>query len=156
MPKSQFVDPAKMREPGVLTFKDIPINAYSKTFEQERANFSDNDLIGIFKDMQYIANDPHPEWRAYAKAASGLLQKHPELLLKGDYRCDAALSAANPELHHGLFTGGGEQCIVLWNDNDTELPIHLAGHTASRWESVESSGEGVPSSIAPNALIVLF
>ncbi|MBQ4047231.1 MAG: dehydrogenase [Clostridia bacterium] len=54
MPKSQFVDPAKMREPGVLTFKDIPINAYSKTFEQERANFSDNDLIGIFKDMQYI------------------------------------------------------------------------------------------------------
>ncbi len=54
MPKSQFVDPAKMRQPGVLSFQDIPLNAYSKTFEQERENYSDSDLIGIFSDMQYI------------------------------------------------------------------------------------------------------
>ena len=54
MPKSQFVDPAAMRAPGTLTFQDIPVNAYNKTLEQERENYSDSDLIGIYRDMQYI------------------------------------------------------------------------------------------------------
>ena len=54
MPKSQFVDPAKARKKGVLTFKDIQLNAYDKSFEDERLSFSDNDLLGIFRDMQYI------------------------------------------------------------------------------------------------------
>ncbi len=54
MPKNQFVDPVEARKPGVLSFKDIPLNAYNKSFADERANFSDGDLIGIFRDMQYI------------------------------------------------------------------------------------------------------
>lgn len=54
MPKSQLVDPFESRKPDVLKFKDIPLNAYNKSFEEERENYSDSDLIGIFRDMQYI------------------------------------------------------------------------------------------------------
>ena len=112
--------------------------------------------LRTFKDMQYVANDPHPEWRAYAKAASELLKRYPDLLLKGDYHCDADLCAANPELHHGRFTCENGECIVLWNDTDKELPVNLAGRTASRWESPKASGDGVPATIAPSSLIILF
>ncbi len=54
MPKSQFVDPAEVRKTGVLEFGTIPLNAYNKTLKEEREIYSDADLVGIYKDMQYI------------------------------------------------------------------------------------------------------
>ncbi|MBO5645732.1 MAG: dehydrogenase [Clostridia bacterium] len=56
MPKNQFVDPAEVRKPGKIHFKDIPLNAYSKTMADEikAKNFTNDDLIGIYRDMQYI------------------------------------------------------------------------------------------------------
>ena len=35
MPKSIFVDPDKMRDEGKITIKDIPINVYKKTVQEE-------------------------------------------------------------------------------------------------------------------------
>ena len=35
MPKSLFVDPAKVREAGKVTFNDIPVNQYNKTVKEE-------------------------------------------------------------------------------------------------------------------------
>lgn len=54
MPKSQFLDPKEILKPGTLSFKDIPLNQYAKTLKEERANFTDADLMGIYRDMQYI------------------------------------------------------------------------------------------------------
>ncbi len=54
MPQSQFVDPAKVRAPGQLTFDPIPLNQYSLPFAEGRKAFSDADLLGIFHDMQMI------------------------------------------------------------------------------------------------------
>jgi 2-oxoisovalerate dehydrogenase E1 component len=54
MPKSQFIDPLKLRKPGKLKFKDIPVNQYKKTLEEEKANFSKEELISIYHDMQLI------------------------------------------------------------------------------------------------------
>ena len=54
MPKSQFIDPAVVRKPGVLKLGEIQLNQYHKTFAQERKIFSDTDLLGIYRDMQYI------------------------------------------------------------------------------------------------------
>ena len=53
MPKSLYVDPNKMRKKGKIKFKDIPVNAYSKTVKQEleEGNFTKEDLIRIFRDM---------------------------------------------------------------------------------------------------------
>ncbi len=54
MPKSQYVDPNELRKSGEITFGKIPVNQYKKTLKQERKNYSDADLVGIYTDMQYI------------------------------------------------------------------------------------------------------
>ncbi|MDR1599165.1 MAG: dehydrogenase [Oscillospiraceae bacterium] len=54
MPQSQFIDPARIRAKGELTFPAIPLNAYDKTLAQERARFSDAELVNIYQDMRVI------------------------------------------------------------------------------------------------------
>ena len=54
MPKNQFIDPVEKRKPGQLVLEPIPINVYNKTIEQEKSNFSKDDLVRIFRDMVII------------------------------------------------------------------------------------------------------
>lgn len=54
MPKSQYLDPAVQRAKGEIKFKTIPVNAYDKTLADEKKNFSDADLIRIYRDMAVI------------------------------------------------------------------------------------------------------
>lgn len=54
MPKSQFVDPAFLRQSGKITFNDIPVNSYNKTIEDEKANYSDADFVRIFRDISIL------------------------------------------------------------------------------------------------------
>src|SRR5512133_2986762 len=54
MPKSQFIDPAGIRKPGTLTFGTIAVNSYDRTLAEERKNFSDGDLLRIYRDMVII------------------------------------------------------------------------------------------------------
>jgi 2-oxoisovalerate dehydrogenase E1 component len=54
MPKSQFIDPNVVRKSGKVTFKDIPVNQYKKTIEEEKANFSTADFLRIYRDMAII------------------------------------------------------------------------------------------------------
>jgi 2-oxoisovalerate dehydrogenase E1 component len=54
MPKVQFVDPNEIRKSGSISFKDIPVNQYNKTIEEEKANFSKEDFLRIYRDMTII------------------------------------------------------------------------------------------------------
>ena len=54
MPKSQFIDPAKARAKGKITFGEIPVNAYDTPFKEAMQTFSREDLLRIFHDMQLI------------------------------------------------------------------------------------------------------
>ena len=54
MPKSIFVDPQEMRRSGVIHFEDIPVNAYNKTIAEERASFSDDELLRIYRDITIL------------------------------------------------------------------------------------------------------
>ncbi len=54
MPQSQYVDPAKVRAPGVLKFNDILLNQYQEPFAASAKHYSKDDLMGIFSDMQVI------------------------------------------------------------------------------------------------------
>lgn len=54
MPKSLYVDPKKMRKSGKITFTDIPVNAYKKTIKEEKANYSTEDFLRIYRDMANI------------------------------------------------------------------------------------------------------
>ena len=51
MPKSQFIDPNEIRKSGYITFRDIPVNQYNKTVEEEKSNYSKEDFLRIFRDM---------------------------------------------------------------------------------------------------------
>ena len=54
MPKVQFIDPSVARKAGEITFKPIPVNQYNKTIQEEKKNFSNDDLIRIYHDMVVI------------------------------------------------------------------------------------------------------
>ncbi len=54
MPKSIFVDPKEVRKKGMIQIDDIPMNQYSETLQMSRARFSDEELLGIFRDMYLI------------------------------------------------------------------------------------------------------
>ncbi|MFO7922886.1 MAG: thiamine pyrophosphate-dependent enzyme [Bacteroidales bacterium] len=54
MPKEQFIDPGKVRKAGKIRFGSIPVNSYSKTIEDERSSYSDDDLVRIYRDMFII------------------------------------------------------------------------------------------------------
>jgi len=54
MPRSQFINPEEVRRAGKIEFQPIPVNQYSKSVAEERANFSDEDLLRIYRDMVII------------------------------------------------------------------------------------------------------
>ena len=54
MPKSQYVDPAKAFEAGYIHFEDIPVCQYNKTLEEEKAIYSKEDFMRIYRDMAII------------------------------------------------------------------------------------------------------
>jgi 2-oxoisovalerate dehydrogenase E1 component len=54
MPKSQFIDPNEVRKKGKITFKDIPVNQYGRTIQEEKTHFSKEDFLRIFRDMTII------------------------------------------------------------------------------------------------------
>ena len=54
MPKSQFLNPDELRKKGKIKFKDIHINNYSKSIEQEKENFTNDQFMNIYKDMAVI------------------------------------------------------------------------------------------------------
>ncbi len=52
--KKQYIDPIKERKPGNITFGKIPLNQYNRTVQQERENYSDEELVRIYQDMVII------------------------------------------------------------------------------------------------------
>ncbi len=54
MPKNQNIDPKVVRRPQFIEFGKIPVNQYNKSVEEEKKNFSREDLVRIFRDMVII------------------------------------------------------------------------------------------------------
>ncbi|MEI7831315.1 MAG: thiamine pyrophosphate-dependent enzyme [Prolixibacteraceae bacterium] len=54
MPKVQFIDPSVARKASQITFQPIPVNQYNKTIQEEKQNFSNDELIRIYHDMVVI------------------------------------------------------------------------------------------------------
>ncbi len=51
MPKSIIIEPEKVFASETIRFHDIQVNAYRKTWEEERAAFSPEDFLSIWRDM---------------------------------------------------------------------------------------------------------
>ena len=54
MPKTQNIDPKILRRPQFIEFGKIPVNQYNRTIEEEKKNFSADDLVRIYRDMVII------------------------------------------------------------------------------------------------------
>jgi 2-oxoisovalerate dehydrogenase E1 component len=54
MPKLQYINPEEVRKPGQIEFQPIPVNQYNRTVEDEKENFSNEDLVRIYHDMVVI------------------------------------------------------------------------------------------------------
>ena len=54
MPKSQYIDPGKVFEPGYIDFDSIPLCRYNKTIEEEKKLYSKEDFMRIYHDMRTI------------------------------------------------------------------------------------------------------
>ncbi|MDR0380789.1 MAG: dehydrogenase [Oscillospiraceae bacterium] len=54
MPKSLFVDPAKVRAAGTLTFAPVPLNQYNTPFAEAAKAYTKEDLLGLHRDMYLI------------------------------------------------------------------------------------------------------
>ncbi len=54
MPKVQLVDPAKVRKPGKLKFKDIPLNQYKSDFSNEVKTWGEDRLKSAYYHMLLI------------------------------------------------------------------------------------------------------
>jgi len=116
------MDPNEVRKSGYITFNDIPVNQYKKTIAEERANFSDDDLIRIFRDMAIIRefeqmlldiktksvyngveyNNPGPAHLSLGQEASAVGQAY--LLDENDYIFGSHRS-------HGEILAKGLSCI---------------------------------------------
>ncbi len=51
MPKSLVIEPEKVLASGIISFKSIPVNAYSKSVAEESARYSSADFLNIWQDM---------------------------------------------------------------------------------------------------------
>ncbi len=54
MTKSLFINPAEIRKPGYIQFRDIPVNQYQKQVADETGRFSKADFLRIYRDMRLI------------------------------------------------------------------------------------------------------
>jgi 2-oxoisovalerate dehydrogenase E1 component len=54
MPKSEFIDPNQVRQPGFIEFQAIPVNQYQKTVKDVRNNFCDGEFKAMYHDMVLI------------------------------------------------------------------------------------------------------
>ena len=61
MPKSLYIDPVAVRQPGYIHFTDIPVCQYNKTVKQEleEGNYTKEDLIRIYRDMAICREFEH-------------------------------------------------------------------------------------------------
>ncbi len=129
MPKSQFMDPDVLRQPGFVEFQPIPVNQYNKTIKEESANFSKDDFLRIYRDMAIIRefeqmlldiktkseyqgisyNNPGPAHLSLGQEASAVGQAY--LLDKNDYIFGSHRS-------HGEILAKGLSCIHKLDDKE--------------------------------------
>ena len=131
MPKIQVMDPFEIKKPGFIEFTDIPVNQYNKTIAEERANFSDDDFVRVFRDMAIIRefeqmlldiktksayngieyNNPGPAHLSLGQEASAVGQAY--LLTEQDYIFGSHRS-------HGEILAKGLSCINKMDANDLQ------------------------------------
>ncbi|MCL2360392.1 MAG: thiamine pyrophosphate-dependent enzyme [Defluviitaleaceae bacterium] len=59
MPKSLNINPTELQKSGKLSFTDIPVNSYNKKVSDARKDYSDKDLVRIYRDITILREFEH-------------------------------------------------------------------------------------------------
>ena len=140
MPKSQFINPKEVRKSSFVKFNDIPVNQYNKSISEEKANFSEQELTRIYRDMAIIRefetmllqikttgeynglkyNNPGPAHLSLGQEASAVGQAY--LLDKND-------NIFGSHRSHGEILAKGLSCIQKMQDDElyTIMKDYLGG-----------------------------
>ena len=165
MPKSQFIDPKEVRKSSFIKFKDIPVNQYKKTIEEEKKIFTKDDFLRIYRDMAIIRefetmlyaikttseyngveyNNPGPAHLSMGQEASAVGQAY--ILTKDDYIFGSHRS-------HGEILAKGLSCIQKLDDKELYdvMKDFLGGETLKVVEN-ELKGETDIKELAINFLV---
>ncbi len=128
MPKCQVMDPNELRKSGFVKMNDIPVNQYNKTIKDEKANYSTDDFLRIYRDMAIIRefetmlyevkttnsyngveyNNPGPAHLSMGQEASAVGQAY--ILDENDYIFGSHRS-------HGEILAKGLSCIYKMPDD---------------------------------------
>lgn len=152
MPKQLFINPDDVRKAGVISFKDIPVNQYSKTVQEESGQYSKEDMLRIYRDMRLIRefesmlysikttnsyngleyNNPGPAHLSTGQEAAAVGQAYllkPEDTIFGSHRS------------HGEILAKGLSAIQKLSETDllSVMENFLDGQT---WRIVEKANEG--------------
>lgn len=151
MPRSQYIDPSEKRKAGFIKFNDIPVNQYSKSINDEKANFSNEDFIRIYRDMAIIRefetmlnlikttseyngipySHPGPAHLSIGQEASAVGQAY--ILTKDDYTFGSHRG-------HGEVIAKALSCIEKLSDQEL-LDIMKETRGGSTLKVVENNGK---------------
>ena len=130
MSKEQFYNPQELRSPGMLTFDPIPMNQYNRTMEEEKKNYSKEQLVNIYRDMYII--------RSFEEMLESIK-------MKGEYRgtkftyFGAAHLSIGEEASAVVVHAAGEK-----DERGVEGEYRLGEDETRRGASIAGRGTGVP------------
>lgn len=131
MAKQLFIKPEDMRKADAIKFKDIPVNQYQKSIEDETGQYTKEDFLRIYRDMRMIRefesmlmaikttnnyqgieyNNPGPAHLSIGQEAAAVGQAY--LLNKDDYIFGSHRS-------HGEILAKGMSAIHQLPDNELQ------------------------------------
>ena len=166
MTKQLFVVPEEIRAPGVIQFRDIPVNQYQKKPSEATDGYSKAEFLRIYRDMRIIRefetmlysikttnayngldyNNPGPAHLSMGQEASSVGQAY--LLTPEDYIFGSHRS-------HGEILAKGLSAIEKMDEKDL-LTIFEGFLDGATWKVIEDANKGNGKSLRELAVDFLI
>ena len=163
MPKLDFLDPKVERKSGEIKLDPIPVNQYNKSIEDEKVNFSGEELIKIYRDMVIIRefetmlneikisseyngipyNHPGPAHLSIGQEASAVGMA---------YHLDENDLIFGSHRSHGEILAKGLSVINKWNDNQL-MDVMKSYWDGATLKPVEKDHKGTVNDLAIDFLL---
>lgn len=163
MPKVEFIDPKVERKSGQIELKPIPVNQYNATIEEEKLNYTKDELLTIYRDMVIIRefetmlneikvsgeyrsipyNHPGPAHLSIGQEASAVGMAY--LLNEDDYIFGSHRS-------HGEILAKGLSVINKWQDNQL-MEVMQSYWDGATLKPVENGHKGSVDDLAIDFLL---
>lgn len=153
------ITPDKLLSPTKITFKEIAVNRYSRTFEEEIARYGEETLINLFYDMLYIREFENTLKLSREKGLLGYRFSYPAHLSIGQeaVAVGEALALDKKDIIFGTHRSHGEflaKCLrAIRLSTNEELDKILSSYPTSTYSAIKHT---FSSDIKQNALTFIL